>query len=193
MTDLLSFFLLWVLKPHILIHHCFVKYVSHEIVMLLLYADDIIITRSASGAITQVINALTTEFDIKDLGLLHYFLGIQITRAATSLFLSQTKYIKDLLVKSKMFEEKSYDTPCLPYHRLFKEDGEPYSNTKLYRSIVGALQYLTFTRPDIAFSVHQVCHFMQNLMVSHFTIVKHILQYLKGTIQFGISYTRGDL
>ncbi|KAM2192742.1 hypothetical protein ACFX1Q_028395 [Malus domestica] len=171
----------------------FVKHVGHEIVVLLLYVDDIIITGNASDAITQVINALTTEFDIKDLGLLHYFLGIQITKTAHGLFLSQTKYVEDLLVKSEMIEAKPCDTPCLPYNRLLKEDGEPYSNPTLYRSLVGALQYLTFTRPDIAFSVHQVCQFMQNPMVSHFTAVKRILRYLKGTMQFGISYTKGDL
>ncbi|KAI5321879.1 hypothetical protein L3X38_030951 [Prunus dulcis] len=135
----------------------FVKHFGHEIVVLLLYVDDIIITGSASGAITQVISALTIEFDIKDLGLLHYFLGIQITKTATGLFLSQTKYVVDLLVKFEMFETKPCDTPYLPYNRLLKEDGEPYSNPKLNRSIVGALQYLTFTRLDIAFSVHQVC------------------------------------
>ena len=125
--------------------------------MLLLYVDDIFLTGSASGAIIQVIKALTTEFDIKDLGSLHYFLGIQITRTPTGLFLSQSKYVKDLLLKSEMVDVKPCDTPCLPYHRLLKEDEEPYSNPKVYRSIVGALQYLTFIRPDIAFYVHQVC------------------------------------
>ncbi|CAL2258747.1 unnamed protein product [Prunus armeniaca] len=92
-----------------------------------------------------------------------------------------------------MTEAKACDTPCLPYHRLLKDDGQPYGNPTLYRSIVGALQYLTFTRPDIAFSVHQVCQFMQNPMVSHFTAVKRILRYLKGTMHFGLSYTRGNL
>jgi histone deacetylase 1/2 len=171
----------------------FVKHVGHEIVVLLLYMDDIILTESASGAIIQVIKAFTIEFDIKDLGSLHYFLGIQITRTPIGLFLSQSKYVKDLLLKSEMIDAKPCDTPCLPYHKLLKEDEEPYSNPKVSRSIVGALQYLTFIRPDIAFSIHQVCQFMQNPMVSHFTAVKHILRYLKGTMHFGISYTRGDL
>ena len=94
---------------------------------------------------------------VKDLGFLYYFLRIQITRTTTGLFLSQTKYVEDLLTKSEMDIAKPCDTPCLPYHRLLKEDGEPYSNPTLFRSIVRALQYLTFTRPDIAFSVHQVC------------------------------------
>ncbi|KAI5321887.1 hypothetical protein L3X38_030959 [Prunus dulcis] len=92
-----------------------------------------------------------------------------------------------------MTEAKACDTPCLPYHRLLKDDGHPYGNPTMYRSIVGALQYLTFTRPDIAFSVHQVCQFMQTPMVTHFTAVKRILRYLKGTMHFGIRYTRGSL
>jgi hypothetical protein len=171
----------------------FVKHVGSQIVVLLLYVDDIILTGSASAAILQVIQALSTEFDITDLGSLHFFLGIQITHTSTGLFLSQSKYIEDLLIKSEMVDAKPCDTPCLPYHRLLKEDGAPYPNPTVYRSIVGALQYLTFTRPDIAFSVHQVCQFMQNPMVSHFTAVKRILRYLKGTLHVGISYTKGDL
>ncbi|KAB2615038.1 hypothetical protein D8674_021626 [Pyrus ussuriensis x Pyrus communis] len=98
----------------------FVKHVGNEIVVLLLYVDDIIITGSASDAISQVINALTAEFDTKDLASLHYFLGIQITKTATGLFLSQTKYIQDLLVKYEMFDAKPCDTPCFPYNRCSK-------------------------------------------------------------------------
>ncbi|KAB2595380.1 hypothetical protein D8674_030830 [Pyrus ussuriensis x Pyrus communis] len=126
--------------------------------------------------IQQVIRSLTSEFDLKDLGELHYFLGIQITRTDSGLFLSQSKYIQDLLQKTEMLEAKPCDTPCLPSTRLLKDDGLPYNNPTAYRSIVGALQYLTFTRPDISFSVHQVCQFMQTPMVSHFTAVKRILR-----------------
>ncbi|KAM1794483.1 hypothetical protein ACFX11_034955 [Malus domestica] len=92
-----------------------------------------------------------------------------------------------------MLEAKACDTPCLPYSRLFKDNGDPYANPGAYRSIVGALQYLTFTRPDIAFSVHQVCQFMQQPMVAHYTAVKRILRYLKGTMNVGVTYTRGYL
>ncbi|KAM1502979.1 hypothetical protein COP2_028602 [Malus domestica] len=171
----------------------FVKTIGSNIVILLLYVDDIIITSSSPDAIQQVIDSLTFEFDLKDLGDLHYFLGIQITRTSNGVFLSQTKYIKDLLQKTEMLDSKSCDTPCLPYNRLLKDDGELYNNPTLYRSVVGALQYLTFTRPDIAFSVHQVCQFMQEPMVSHFTAVKRILRYLKRTMKVGMSYFKGDL
>ncbi|CAN6726700.1 unnamed protein product [Malus baccata var. baccata] len=144
----------------------------------------------------QVISALTMEFDIKDLGDLgdlHFFLGIQISRTAHGLCLSQSKYILDLLTKTEMLESKSCETPCLPYNRLLKDDGAPYNNPTLYRSVVGALQYLTFARPDIAFSVHQVCQFMQQPMIAHFTAVKRILRYLKGTIHHGLCYSHGPL
>ncbi|TQE03277.1 hypothetical protein C1H46_011089 [Malus baccata] len=171
----------------------FVKHIGTEIVILLLYVDDIIVTGNASSVIQQVIDSLTVEFDIKDLGNLHYFLGIQIDRIGTSFFLSQTKYIHELLQKAEMVDCKPCDTPCLPNNRLLKDDGSPFNNPAAYRSIVGALPYLTFTRPDIAFSVHQVCQFMQAPMISHYTAVKRILRYLKGTMTFGISYSASDL
>ncbi|KAM1004535.1 hypothetical protein ACFX2C_004724 [Malus domestica] len=171
----------------------FVKHVGNSVVILLLYVDDIIITGSATAAITDVIQALAQEFDIKDLGLLHYFLGIQITYHSTGLFLSQAKYITDLLHKTDMSLSKPCHTPCLPYTRLLKDDGTPFHNPALYRSVVGALQYLTFTRPDIAFSVHQVCQFMHCPMESHFLAVKRILRYLKGTMDYGVHFSRGDL
>ncbi|KAM1099692.1 hypothetical protein ACFX15_006016 [Malus domestica] len=171
----------------------FVKHVGQSVVLLLLYVDDIIITGSATDAITEVIGALHSEFDIKDLGPLHYFLGIQITQQSHGLFLSQSKYVSDLLIKTDMLQSKSCTTPCLAYNRLLKDDGKPFNNPALYRSIVGALQYLTFTRPDIAFSVHQVCQFMHCPMESHFVAVKRILRYLRGTQDYGIQFSTGDL
>ncbi|XP_018507040.2 uncharacterized mitochondrial protein AtMg00810-like [Pyrus x bretschneideri] len=171
----------------------FVKTVGTSVVILLLYVDDIIITGSATQAINAVIQSLTHEFDIKDLGPLHYFLGIQIVQKEDGVFLSQDKYVTDLLLKSEMLLSKPCATPCLPYNRLLKDDGKPYNNPALYRSLVGALQYLTFTRPDISFAVHQVCQFMQCPMESHFLAVKHILRYLKATQGCGLHYIKGSL
>ena len=168
----------------------FVKHLLDGLIILLVYVDDIIITGSDSTIIREVIQSLTGEFDVKDLGDLHYFLGIQISRTSTGLFLSQSKYIKDLLVKIDMVNAKACATSCLPYQRLLKDDGIPFDNPSLYQSIVGALQYLTFTRPDIAFSVHQVCQFMQKPMLDHFTAVKRILRYLKGSYHCGITFQK---
>ncbi|CAL2240204.1 unnamed protein product [Prunus armeniaca] len=105
----------------------------------------------------------------------------------------KTKYIKELLDKVDVQDSKPYATPCLPYHKLLKDDGKPYSHPAQYRSIVGALQYLIFTRPDIAFLVNQACQFMHNPMESHVMAVKRILRFLKGTIDFGIHFQPGLL
>ncbi|KAI5346241.1 hypothetical protein L3X38_014120 [Prunus dulcis] len=164
----------------------FIQHSLLDTVVLLLYVDDIILTGSNSSLITSIISALTQEVDMKDLGQLTYFLGLQILYQSADLFVSQTKYIKELLDKVDLQDSKPCSTPCLPYHRLLKDDGKPYSHLEQYRSIVGALQYLTFTRPDIAFSVNQACQFMHNPMESHVVAVKRILRYLKSTIDFGI-------
>lgn len=105
---------------------------------------------------------------------------------ATRLFLSQEKYIKDIIQKAEMTESKQCVTPCLPNNRVLKDGGQPYNNPKLYRSVVSALQYLVFTIPNIAFFVHQVYPFMNEPMVSHFPVVKRILRYLKGTASYDI-------
>ncbi|XP_048432766.1 uncharacterized mitochondrial protein AtMg00810-like [Pyrus x bretschneideri] len=143
----------------------------------------------------QTVNGedLTNKFDIKDLGSLHFFLGIQISHTDQGLFLSQEKYVANLLKKTKMMDAKPAATPCLPYSRLLKDNGQPFNNPALYRSVVGTLQYLIFTRPDIAFSVHQVSQFMQVPMVSHFTTVKCILRYLKRSLSQEITYSKQEL
>ncbi|CAN6568409.1 unnamed protein product [Malus baccata var. baccata] len=171
----------------------FVKQGGSSVVILILYVDDIIITGNTASVIDDVIVALTKEFEIKDLGPLHYFMGIQIIQHADGLFLSQTKDVTDLLTKTEMLESKSCATPCLPYNRLLLDDGKPFNNPALYRSIVGALQYLKFTRSDIVSVVHQVCQFMHKPMESHYVAVKRILRYLKGTVKFGINYVTGSM
>ncbi|CAN6715372.1 unnamed protein product [Malus baccata var. baccata] len=171
----------------------FVLHSHHGIVLLLLYVDDVILTGSSSQLISQVIKALTTEFEMKDLGNLHYLLGLQISHTDEGLFVSQSKYIIELIDKVDLQDCKPCATPCLPYHRLIKNDGKPYHSPEQYHSVVRALQYLTFTRPDIAFSVNQACQFMHNPMESHVIDVKHILRYLKGTSNYGIHFQPGPI
>ncbi|XP_050125594.1 uncharacterized mitochondrial protein AtMg00810-like [Malus sylvestris] len=153
----------------------FVQHSSKGTMVLLLYVDDVILPGSSSKLISSVITGLIEEFDMKDLGQLNYFLGLQISYTSEWLFLSQTKYINELVAKVDLQDCKPCATPCLPYHRLLKNDGKPYHSLEQYRTIVGVLQYLTFTRPDIAFSVNQACQFMHNPMESHFIAVKRII------------------
>uniref|UniRef100_A0A2N9EYF6 Reverse transcriptase Ty1/copia-type domain-containing protein n=1 Tax=Fagus sylvatica TaxID=28930 RepID=A0A2N9EYF6_FAGSY len=132
-------------------------------------------------------------FDLKDLGSLHYFLGIQMTRAPKTLHITQSKYASNLLVKHHMVNSKPAKTPCSLNTRLSLHEGDALSNLHGYRSLVGALHYLTFTRPDISFAIHQVCQYMSAPTSTHLTAAKRILRYIKGTLHHGIAFTPGPL
>ena len=125
---------------------------------VLIYVDDIIITGSSSAKIKQLISDLSKAFALKELGDLNYFLGIEVhTLPDGSLHMSQSKYVRDLLVKANMWDAKSLPTPMVSNLKLSKHGSSYLSDPTLYRSIVGALQYVTITRPELAFSVSKVC------------------------------------
>jgi hypothetical protein len=155
--------------------------------------DDIILTGTNEEEIQHVKHELQREFDMKDLGLLHYFLGLQITYLPDGLFISQSKYATDIIDKAGMTDCNSSITPCAPYAKLLKNEGAPFTDVKTYRKLVGCLQYLTFTRPDIAYSVNSVCQFMQSPTEQHFLAVKRILRYVKGTLDYGITFKSAPL
>lgn len=127
---------------------------------------------------------------MKDLGLLRYFLGVEVQRNQNGLFLSQMKCITDLLLKTEMLGCKPIGSPASKA-KLSPSDGSPLQDPSTYRSIVGSLQYVTLTRPDICFTVNQVCQFMHALPDSHMTAVKRILRFLKGTITYGLLFRPG--
>lgn len=133
---------------------------SHIFIILLVYVNDIIITDNNSPSIYQLIKQLGPTFAMKDLGPLHYFLGLEVHRTNENLFLSQTKYAIDLLRKYKMDGAKPYSSPMVTGNKLSAFDGHPLPDLSEYCSDVGALQYLTWTRPDIAFAVNHVSQFM---------------------------------
>lgn len=129
---------------------------------------------------------MDVEFSLKDLGEITYFLGIQVTHTVNGFHLSQQKYIRDLLVKTKMFQAKGLPTPMTSGLKISSQDGVPIENAQLYRSTVGALQYVTVTRPELAYSVNKVCQFMQRPTDEHWKAVKRIPRYLRATMDYGI-------
>ena len=154
---------------------------SH-IVFQLLYVDDIIVIGNHYSFVASLIGALSQEFDLKDLGRLHYFLGLQIDYTPSSLFVHQTKYALDLRHRFHMSYCKSCKTPCSPAALLVANDSPLLVDPTFYRSMVGALQYLTFTRPDLSFAVQQACQFMSSPTANHFQATKQILRYLQGSL-----------
>lgn len=170
----------------------FVKHVDSEIVILLLYVDDIILIGSNEQLVQTLVDDLSSVFEMKDMGKLTYFLGLQITYSDSGdIFVSREKYAKDLLQKSGMTSCRACPTPCKPHTQVLKEEGEVLSDPTMFRSIVGALQYLTFTRPDIAYALNTACQYMTAPTDVHFHLIKRILRYVQGTLKHGISFTSG--
>jgi hypothetical protein len=163
------------------------------IVYLLLYVDDIIITGSDSTVVSNIISQLSTTFEVKDLGPLRYFLGLQIDYKKAGFFVHQSKYITDLLTKFKMSDCKPASTPIATAPVLSTSASDSLADPTPYRSLVGALQYATFTRPDITFAVNRVCQFMHNPSSAHFVAAKRILRYLKGSLDKGVLFQPGPL
>ncbi|KAJ9561483.1 hypothetical protein OSB04_006643 [Centaurea solstitialis] len=116
---------------------------------------------SGGTAISMVISQLSSEFPMSDLGLLSFFLGIVASRSKSGLFLSQSAFAQEILARADMVSCNPCSTPTDTKTKL-AVDGEPVPDPTLYRSLAGALQYLTFTRPDIAYAVQQVCLFMHD-------------------------------
>jgi len=159
---------------------------------LLLYVDDIVLTASSTDLLHSIIGRLHTEFAMTDLGDLHHFLGISVSRSSDGLFLSQQLYALDLLQRAGMSECHSTLTPIDSKSKLSATDGPPVADPSEYRSIVGALQYLTLTRPDLAYAVQQVCLFMHP-REPHLAVVKRILRYVKGTVAAGLHLGVGSI
>jgi hypothetical protein len=158
-------------------------------IYLLLYVDDIIITGNNSSAVSNIISQLSAVFELKDLGPLRYFLGLQIDYKKGGFFVHQRKYLTDLLHKFTLTDCKAASTPIATTPLLTST--ELLSNPTPYRSLVGALQYATFTRPDITFAVNRVCQFMHKPSPAHLVAAKRILRYLKGTLDRGILFQPG--
>uniref|UniRef100_A0A2N9F8M0 Reverse transcriptase Ty1/copia-type domain-containing protein n=1 Tax=Fagus sylvatica TaxID=28930 RepID=A0A2N9F8M0_FAGSY len=159
---------------------------------ILIYVDDIIITSSQPEAIDDLLLSLTHDFAVKDLGTLNFFLGIEVLSNPHGIIFSQHQYIMDLLHRTKMSEAKPITTLMASTTSLSAFEGELFPDLTLYRSTVGALQYLALTRPDIAFTVNKLSQFMQKPLLPHWQTVKRLLRYLKNTLHFGLQIYRSS-
>jgi hypothetical protein len=161
-----------------------------DMIYLLIYVDDIILTVSSSELLRRTIAALQREFVMKDLGPLHHFLDITIEHRPDGLFLHQRIYTLDVIKRAAMADCKPCTTPIDLQAKLAADSGPPVQDASQFRSIAGTLQYLTFTRPDIGYAVQQICLHMHDPRESHLTAMKHILCYLQGTLDYSLLLRR---
>lgn len=166
---------------------------GYDTAYLLLYVDDIILTASTPALLSRILSGLSAAFDITDLGQLHHFLGIGVTYNDKGMFLSQQNYIADILHRASMTNCNPCNTPVDTKPKLAADEGKPVSDPSHYRSLAGALQYLTLTRPEIAFAVQQVRLFMHDPREAHLAALKRILRYLKGTISHGLQLNKSSI
>lgn len=135
---------------------------------------------------SQIIN----EFEMSNMDLLHYLLGLEVHQAEDGIFISQRKYARDLLIKFGLLSCKPAATPTNVGEKLQLNDGAEMDDAITFRSLVGGLIYLTHTRPDIAFSVGVISRFMQQPSKVHFGAAKRVLRYIAGTMDYGIWYSQ---
>nr|KYP65844.1 Copia protein [Cajanus cajan] len=152
----------------------------------LVYVDDLLLTGNNNDFLHGFISALSSRFALKNLGAPHYFLGVEFIPIKSGLFLSQHKYIRDILEKFDMEGAKPAPTPLSPSATLQLHDGIATTEATYFRKIIGAVQYLTLTRPDLSFSINKLSQFMHKLTTLHLQHLKRLL-YIKHTINYGIS------
>ena len=128
---------------------------------------DIFVTGPNQQLITKLISYLNVVFALKDLGAIHYFLGIEVHRTATALYLFQSKYIIDLLLKTNMEGAKPSWSPAKVFPKLAIADSASFEDIHLYRNTIGALQYLTLSKPDVAFIINHLNQFMHAPTILH--------------------------
>ncbi|GJR03459.1 ribonuclease H-like domain-containing protein [Tanacetum coccineum] len=163
----------------------FIFHCGTDITYFLLYVDDIILTTSFTSFLQRVIFSLHGEFAMTDVGSLNYFLGVSSQRFTTCLFLSQATYAEELLEWPPMRNCNPCQNPVNTDSKLGPDD-DPISDPTSYRSLAGALKYLTFTRTDLSYIVRQVCLYIYDHREPHFSALKHIIWYVRGTLEYGL-------
>ena len=173
---------------------CLYKTTKGEMVIVAVYVDDILLAAESNTRLAEVKKGISDRFEAKDLGELKSFLGVKISQRGGEIWLGQPGYSKKLLEKFGMKDAKPVSTPVDTSIKLTKDgietDGVDHG---LYQSAVGSLLYLSlWTRPDITYAVSCVARFCANPLKEHWTAVKRIFRYLKGTQHLGLKYTNNE-
>eukprot|EP00253_Pinus_taeda_P004196 PITA_04196 len=147
----------------------YIKHSGDGILFVVVYVDDFIITGSSTHLIHGIKQDLCSTFDMTDLGLLHYCLGVEVWQTENNIFLSQSKYARNLVDRFRMQDCKLATTPMEPVLKLSAQSSSPLVDETLFRQLVGSLIYLTATRPDISFPVSYISRFISDPILSGYT------------------------
>lgn len=149
----------------------FTKQKREAFILVLIYVDDLLIASNNESLIYELKGLLNSQFHMKDLGELRYFLGLEVTRSQKGIFLSQRKYLLDLLTEFNMLNVKPLHLPLDPNVKLKTDEGAPLCDPSIYRRLVGKFIYLTVTRLDLSFTIQLISQFMNILLSCIFKLL----------------------
>ncbi|GKD80771.1 putative ribonuclease H-like domain-containing protein, partial [Tanacetum coccineum] len=168
----------------------FIKRVKCDILLVQVYVDDIIFRSTKKSLCTEFEKLMHKKFQMSSMGELTFFLGLQVTQKDDGIFISQDKYVDEILKKFGFSTVKTASTPMETSKSLMKDENAEDVDVHLYRSMIGSLMYLTSSRPDIMFVVCACARFQVTPKVSHLHAVKRIFRYLKGQPKLGLWYPK---
>jgi hypothetical protein len=165
------------------------KIVDGESLILILYVDDLFLTR-VENLFTWCKHELASEFEMKDLEMIHYFLGLKVWQRTDEIFLSQGKYTAEILRRFGILDCNSMTTPMVMNLKKLSESSSDSDliDLTIYRQLIGSLMYLVNTRQDIFYAVSALCQFMSQPRKIHWVVVKHVLRYLQDTVGYGLRH-----
>jgi hypothetical protein len=164
---------------------------GEDTLILILYVDDLFIT-GGEELIVDYKRSLASEFEMKDIRLMHYFLGMEVRKEDGHVFLGQGKCATDILNRFQMEDCKPMSTPMVTnWRKLSAYESELVDATR-YRQLVGSLMYLVNTRPNICFAVNTLSQYMVESRRVHLIAIKHVLRYIARSVEYGLDYIRGD-
>ncbi|GKA10573.1 putative ribonuclease H-like domain-containing protein [Tanacetum coccineum] len=168
----------------------FIKKDKGDILLVQVYVDDIIFGSTKKSLCDEFEGLMHKRFQMSSMGELTFFLGLQVQQKKDEIFISQDKYVVDILKKFDFATVKTTSTPMEPNKALIKDEEADSVDVHLYRSMIGSLMYLTASRPDIMFAVCACARFQVTPKMSHLHAVKRIFRYLKGQPKLGLWYPR---
>ena len=170
-----------------------VVYIRHEngnVLVVAVYVDDLLVTCTSVPIIEEFKTQMSYMFEMSNLGKLKYYLGIEVEQGNGFIELKQTGYAKKILGKAGLAECNPTKYPMDPKEQLTKDAGGKRVDVTQFKSLVGGLRYLVHTRPNIAYSVGIVSRYMEQPTILHLNVVKRILRYVRGTLEYGLVSSR---
>ncbi|GJW28793.1 putative ribonuclease H-like domain-containing protein [Tanacetum coccineum] len=168
----------------------FIKRDKSDILLIQVYVDDIIFRPTRKEMCTEFEKIMHKKFQMSSMGGLTFFLGLQVKQKEDGIFISQDKYVNEILNKFGFSNVKTASTPMETHKTLLKDEKGEDVDEHLYRSMIGSLMYLTSSRPDIMFAVCACARFQVNPKISHLHAMKRIFRYLKGQPKLGLWYPK---